>query len=279
MRAVISRDAGLRTDRRISHVFHMSVPDSDKVLMITDGAVNVAPDERTLMDIVHNSVGLAKSLGYDAPKIAMLSAPADYTTLDGQTLHAEQQDVAIRMISMGQAHRAVTLTGSMCTAVAAALLALPAQADTESVATQRPVAEVMDRLEAAVADAGATVFARVDHAKGASDAGMEMADSQVLIFGNPKLGSQPMQQDIRAGLYLPMKMLVYRDGDQTQILWQEPEDMFDDLDLDGRRDLFITNGIHQHELGKPGRPDPGKVRDRLAAEGLSATHFMPALAW
>ena len=43
--------------------------------------------------------------------------------------------------------------------------------------------------------------------------------------------------------------------------------------------LFITNGIHQPELGKPGRPDPGKVRDRLAAEGLSATHFMPALAW
>lgn len=118
------------------------------------------------------------------------------------------------------------------TAVAAAFLAVPAYADTESVATQRPVAEVMDRLEAAVKDAGATVFARVDHAKGASDAGLELADSQVLIFGNPQLGTQPMQQDIRAGLYLPMKMLVYRDGDQTQILWQEPEDMFDDLDLD-----------------------------------------------
>ena len=43
--------------------------------------------------------------------------------------------------------------------------------------------------------------------------------------------------------------------------------------------LFITNGIHQHELGLPGRPDPVKVRERLAAEGLSATHFMPALAW
>jgi uncharacterized protein (DUF302 family) len=118
------------------------------------------------------------------------------------------------------------------TAIAAVFLAVPAHADTESVASQRPVAEVMDRLEAAVKDAGATVFARVDHAKGASDAGLELADSQVLIFGNPQLGTQPMQQDIRAGLYLPMKMLVYRDGDQTQILWQEPEDMFDDLDLD-----------------------------------------------
>ncbi len=73
MRGVLNRDAGLRTDRRVSHVFHMTVPGSDKALMITDGAVNVAPDERTMMDIVHNAVGLAHALGYEAPKVAMLS--------------------------------------------------------------------------------------------------------------------------------------------------------------------------------------------------------------
>lgn len=68
MRGVLNRDAGLRTDRRVSHVFHMTVPGSDKALMITDGAVNVAPDERTMMDIVHNAVGLAHALGYEADR-------------------------------------------------------------------------------------------------------------------------------------------------------------------------------------------------------------------
>ena len=73
MRAIVSRDAGLRMDRRISHVFHMTAPGSDKALMITDGAVNVAPNEHTLMDIVANAVTLGHALGYDAPKVAMLS--------------------------------------------------------------------------------------------------------------------------------------------------------------------------------------------------------------
>ncbi len=73
MRAVVNRDAGLRTDRRISHIFHMTAPGSDKALLITDGAVNIAPDERTMMDIVKNSVDLAKALGYESPKVAMLS--------------------------------------------------------------------------------------------------------------------------------------------------------------------------------------------------------------
>lgn len=73
MRGVLNRDAGLRTDRRVSHVFHMTVPGSDRALMITDGAVNVAPDEKTMMDVVHNAVGLAHALGYETPKVAMLS--------------------------------------------------------------------------------------------------------------------------------------------------------------------------------------------------------------
>ncbi|MGJ3258497.1 MAG: bifunctional enoyl-CoA hydratase/phosphate acetyltransferase [Rhodospirillales bacterium] len=73
MRAIVQRDAGLRTDRRISHVFHMTAPGSDKVLMITDASVNVAPDEKTLLHIVQNSVDLAHALGYEMPKVAMLS--------------------------------------------------------------------------------------------------------------------------------------------------------------------------------------------------------------
>lgn len=73
MKGVLARDAGLRTGRRVSHVFHMTTPGSDRALMITDGAVNVAPDERTLMDIVVNAVELAHALGIARPKVAMLS--------------------------------------------------------------------------------------------------------------------------------------------------------------------------------------------------------------
>jgi phosphate acetyltransferase len=73
MKAVVSRDGGLRTGRRLSHVFHMTVPKSDRVLLITDGAVNVAPDVGTKIDIINNAVGLSHALGKTNPHVAMLS--------------------------------------------------------------------------------------------------------------------------------------------------------------------------------------------------------------
>ncbi len=74
MRAVVNREYGLRTDRRLSHIFHMTVPGRDRVLYITDAAINVAPDADTHIHIINNSVQMARSLGIDTPKIAMLSA-------------------------------------------------------------------------------------------------------------------------------------------------------------------------------------------------------------
>ena len=74
MRAVVNRETGLRTGRRLSHIFHMTVPGSDQVLHITDGAVNVAPDADTMIHIINNAVGLARALGTDQPKVAVLSA-------------------------------------------------------------------------------------------------------------------------------------------------------------------------------------------------------------
>ncbi|MBT3305999.1 MAG: bifunctional enoyl-CoA hydratase/phosphate acetyltransferase [Alphaproteobacteria bacterium] len=73
MRAVVQRDSGLRTERRISHVFHMTIPGRDKVLLITDGAVNVAPTVNTRMDIIRNAVDMAHALGNREPKVAILS--------------------------------------------------------------------------------------------------------------------------------------------------------------------------------------------------------------
>ncbi len=73
MKAVVDRKAGLRTGRRLSHIFHMTVPESERVLMITDGAVNVAPDTATKVDIINNAAQLSHALGNTMPHVAVLS--------------------------------------------------------------------------------------------------------------------------------------------------------------------------------------------------------------
>ncbi|UWR21336.1 DUF302 domain-containing protein [Sulfitobacter sp. S190] len=71
----------------------------------------------------------------------------------------------------------------------------------------------IDRLAAAVEGAGATVFARVDHAAGAAKVDMELRPTQLLIFGNPKLGTPAMLDGQTAGLDLPLRVLAYADAE------------------------------------------------------------------
>ncbi|QIK96755.1 phosphate acetyltransferase [Sphingomonas sp. HDW15A] len=74
MGAVVKRDTGLRTSRRISHCFIMDVPDHDQPLIITDAAVNIAPDLKTKVDITQNAIDLAQALGQKEIRVAILSA-------------------------------------------------------------------------------------------------------------------------------------------------------------------------------------------------------------
>ena len=73
MHAIVSEHA-MRTDRRMSHVFVMDVPDYDRLLFISDAALNVRPDLNCLRDIVCNAIDLTHALGIDCPKVALLSA-------------------------------------------------------------------------------------------------------------------------------------------------------------------------------------------------------------
>jgi uncharacterized protein (DUF302 family) len=94
------------------------------------------------------------------------------------------------------------------------------------------VSETIDRLEAAVTGAGATVFARVDHAAGAESVGKLIPGATLLIFGNPALGTLAMEQDIRAGLMLPLRVLAYQDADgNTQMTWTPAEELLEGLDI------------------------------------------------
>jgi phosphate acetyltransferase len=74
MGAVVKRDTGLRTSRRISHCFVMDVPDHDQPLIITDAAVNIAPDLKCKVDITQNAIDLARALGQKEVRVAILSA-------------------------------------------------------------------------------------------------------------------------------------------------------------------------------------------------------------
>jgi len=86
--AVVARDTGLRTGRRISHVFVMDVPTYHKVLIVTDGAINIAPTLEDKIDIVQNAIDLAVTLGVTRPKVAILAAVETVTSKMPATIDA-----------------------------------------------------------------------------------------------------------------------------------------------------------------------------------------------
>lgn len=118
---------------------------------------------------------------------------------------------------------AAAIATCFATASLAEIVSVPATGDVDG---------TMDALEAAVGKAGATVFARIDHAAGAESVGMELPGAQLLVFGNPKLGTPAMQDDPRAGLFLPLRVLVYADPDgKVWLTYEDPAEMLDGLEI------------------------------------------------
>ena len=74
LRAALRKERGLRTGRRLTHVFVMDVPGLGHPLLITDAAINIQPDLAAKVDIVQNAIDLARSLGIEEPKVGVLSA-------------------------------------------------------------------------------------------------------------------------------------------------------------------------------------------------------------
>ena len=91
MKPAMERDTGLRTARRISHVFIMDTPAYARTLLITDAAINITPELEDKIHIVQNAIDLAHALGIPEPKVALLSAvetvnPKIKSTLDAAAL-------------------------------------------------------------------------------------------------------------------------------------------------------------------------------------------------
>jgi uncharacterized protein (DUF302 family) len=84
--------------------------------------------------------------------------------------------------------------------------------------------ETMDRLEAEIKARGITIFARIDHAAGAAEAGMKLRPTELLVFGNPRAGTPLMQSQQTIGLDLPLRVLVWEDeAGKVWLTYHRPE--------------------------------------------------------
>jgi phosphotransacetylase/acyl dehydratase len=99
LRAILKREGGLRTSRRLSHVFVMDVPGLEHLLLVTDAAINIAPNLQTKVDIAQNAIYLALALGITEPKVGVLSAVETVTPSIPSTLDAA---ILSKMAERGQ---------------------------------------------------------------------------------------------------------------------------------------------------------------------------------
>jgi uncharacterized protein (DUF302 family) len=138
-----------------------------------------------------------------------------------------------------------------------ALYALPVGAAEGLRVLESPhdAAATMDRLQAEVEARGLTVFARIDHAAAAADAGLELRPTALLIFGSPKSGTPFMQCAQSVGIDLPLKALVWQEADgAVRLGWNDPADI-----------------AERH--GVPDCPPVGKIGDAL--QGIAEAVVAP----
>jgi phosphotransacetylase len=164
MEAVVADAANLRTARRMSQTFVLDVPAYPRLLFVTDAAINIAPDLKAKADIAQNAIDLARILGIDCPKVAILAAvevvnPKMQATLDAAAL--------CKMADRGQ------ITGGVLDGPLAFDNAVsPQAAKTKGIVS--PVAGCADILLAPDLDAGNMVAKQLQYLAGAASAGIVM---------------------------------------------------------------------------------------------------------
>lgn len=103
------------------------------------------------------------------------------------------------------------------------------------------VKETIDALARALEEKGVKIMARVDHAANAKSVGMELRPTELLIFGNPKLGTPLMQSSQRIGIDLPMKALAWQDADGKVFLgYTAPETLRERYGISDRDEVLAT---------------------------------------
>jgi uncharacterized protein (DUF302 family) len=97
------------------------------------------------------------------------------------------------------------------------------------------VARVIDAIESR----GLTLFARIDHAAGAREAGLELADEQVVLFGAPRAGTPLMQSDPRIGVELPLRILIWADANGVLLGYRDPRELAGPYDVAAERQPIL----------------------------------------
>jgi len=172
MSAVVSREGGLRTSRRISHVFIMDVPTYHKVLLVTDGAINIAPTLEDKVDICQNAIDLAISLGLERPKVAILAAVEMVNSKMSATLDAA---ALCKMAERGQ------ITGALLDGPLAFDNAISLQA-AETKGIKSAVAGDPDILLAPDLEAGNILAKQLSFLANADSAGMVLGAKVPIIL-------------------------------------------------------------------------------------------------
>ena len=172
MSAIVSREGGLRTGRRISHVFIMDVPTYHKVLIVTDAAINIAPTLEDKVDIVQNAIDLAVSLGLEKPKVAILAAVETVNSKMQATLDAA---ALCKMAERGQ------ITGGILDGPLAFDNAINKQA-AETKGIKSPVAGDPDILLAPDLEAGNILAKQLSFLANADSAGMVLGAKVPVIL-------------------------------------------------------------------------------------------------
>ena len=112
-----------------------------------------------------------------------------------------------------------------------------------SIECARSVSDTIDHLEAILKEKGLGIFGRVDHAANATKAGLKMPETQVLIFGNPKLGTKLMLASPSIALDLPLKMMATQNADDKVYLsWIDPVHLKQFHQVENCDDAFETIG-------------------------------------
>jgi uncharacterized protein (DUF302 family) len=101
-------------------------------------------------------------------------------------------------------------------------------------------AETMRRLIEAITSRGLIVFARIDHSAAASEAGLELAPEEVVLFGNPRAGTPLMRRDPRIGIELPLRMLVWEEGEGVVLGYNDPRELAGRYDVEAHHATLET---------------------------------------
>ncbi|BEV73448.1 MULTISPECIES: bifunctional enoyl-CoA hydratase/phosphate acetyltransferase [unclassified Paludibacterium] len=172
MTEVLARNTGIRTDRRISHVFIMRVESYPRYLFITDAAINIAPDLMTKRDICQNAIDLCHSLGIAEPKVAILSAVETITPEIASTVDAA---ALCKMADRGQIRGAI-LDGPLAFDNAISLQA----ADTKGIVS--PVAGSPDILLVPDLESGNMLAKQLTYLAAAASAGIVMGARAPIVL-------------------------------------------------------------------------------------------------